>query len=1022
MKFNPHAPIFFALLIISSRLIALPIGFGINQGDREYLETRSRNFDVYHDKEAAAEGAMTVNALEAAKPIIERWAGKRLRRKLPIVSSAVTSNASFANLIFDTIELQTLAEGGRDLFWHEFAHTIMYEHFHHFLGPAEGIIYLPWVPAWFIEGFAEALTVSTGSDVQASIERYQASRNDWPSFDSLHHLYRSSSSERGYATAGAFVSWLFRRIKANNKPGFLRKFLGKLSSYTTPKYYPWSFNPFSRFMPMDEVLRDFLGKSGEELYEQYKKEAASYWKEHRKGPSLLELPGQPLLLSSLSGFSANMDQAHLIFRHDGQKTRMNLNFDSATGWLENVEPTPYKIPDPSSSNLQIARAGFQVAVASTVEGKTGFFKNRLVLIDSRYKGENAKIKKTLVNLKNSVFGLFEAPDKIVWLEKKGGLNRLCYINKSKLKGRLPVGRSEVICPIKTSLPASLRILGDIKSPYPAIGVFPPSNQDLSLSTEIWLALREETLVGDRYRIIAWDTTKEKSRTVYYSGGGYPLQLAQAGRQLWLLVSEHNRRSLKKIDIQGDCQGTFHLEDYPLQVKGLKDGSVIFGLYRGSFNVLRKIDAKLLKTKSCSYSMPPSSPLLWAMRQDRKVRFGRALLKASTWNEKFDKLEVKKNANQLALASGLDRVNSSRGPNSVTPAKTKSAGWRARPLFAFPWIGAEDVLGTQIGIVSVPLMEHMQNESIRATVLVGVDSRYPNTEVSMISTRFWPTITLGLYRKQTWNGRCIYRVGDELAASTSYYDEKGVRPEISFPWFGWNYNVNLSFGVRAGVLHHYLGVCNLPEGRINEPYAQLTLSRRFGRFSLSYYLKTKFAPEQVNPHYDYNTITSSLNGSVGLPFLRSRFSLGIEGSRIRGKKLPQLRETYQALKTFVPGSGGGYNKNNFPILGSGSLFAIKYGDTQARLKTSYTFPILSRMDTMLWLFYLQSLNFTAFYNYGGAWYQRDEDLSDNFIAAHGYKIDLLFENKGVGFNASLGSGQVLEEDFELYATFGFDAFF
>ena len=81
-----------------------------------------------------------------------------------------------------------------------------------------------------------------------------------------------------------------------------------------------------------------------------------------------------------------------------------------------------------------------------------------------------------------------------------------------------------------------------------------------------------------------------------------------------------------------------------------------------------------------------------------------------------------------------------------------------------------------------------------------------------------------------------------------------------------------------------------------------------------------------------------------------------------------------------------------------------------------------MDTMLWLFYLQSLNFTAFYNYGGAWYQGLSEINENLIAAHGYKIDLLFENKGVGFNASLGSGQVFEEDFELYATFGFDAFF
>ena len=1013
----------FMLLSTPHELAALPIGFGFNQGDREYLETRSKNFYIYHDKEAATEGAMTANALEAARPVLEKWLGKKIRRKLPIVSSAVSHNASFANFIFDTIELQTYAEGGRDLFWHEYVHTSTYEHFHHLLGPAEGVIYLPWVPAWFLEGLAEAISVSGRSDIHASIERYQAASGDWPTYDSLHHLYNTSSSQqRAYATSGSFVSWFMRKIAAKKKGPFLHKFLDKLSSYTTPKYYPWSFNPFSRFMPMDEVLRDYLGKSGEELYEQYKKEAAVYWKAHRKGPSLLELAGDLLLLNSLSGLAANGDEAYLNFRHNGQITRMQLEFDSSTGWMKKVNPTPYKIPEPSSSSLMIARPGFQVAVASKIQGKTGFFKNRLVLVDSEDKGEEAKIKKTIMHLKHSVYGLFEAPDKIVWLEKKGALNRLCYIEKSRLKGRLPLGRSEAVCPIKASLPASLHVLGDIKKTYPAIGVFPPSEQDLSLSTEVWLALKEETLVGDRYRIISWDTTKEQSRTIYYNGGGHPVKIAQAGQQLWLLVSEHNRRSLKKIDNQGQCQGSFHLEDLPFQIIGLQDGGVVFGLYRGPSYVLRKIDAKMLGTKQCTFSMPPSSPLLWAMQQDRKVSFEKALVKSSTWNEKFDGLEVKKQQNQLALASGLDRVNSSQGADTVTPAKTRSARWRGRPLFAFPWIGAEDILGTQLGIVSVPLMEHMQNESIRATVLVGVDSRYPNSEVTMISTRFWPTFSLGLYRKQSWNGRCFYRIGDDIVPFTSYYDEKGVRPELRFPWYGWNYTISLNIGMRAATQHRYIGSCNVPEGRLNEPFAELTISRRLGRLSLSYYLKARGAPEQINPNYDYNSLTTSLNASLGLPFLRSRLSLGVEGSRMRGKKLPLLRETYQALKTFVPGSGGGYNKNNFPIIGSGSLFAIKYGDTQARLKTSWTFPILPYMDTMVWLFYLQSLNFTAFYNYGGAWYQGISQIEDNLIAAHGYKIDLLFENKGVGFNASLGSGQVLEEDFELYATFGFDAFF
>ena len=60
----------------------------------------------------------------------------------------------------------------------------------------------------------------------------------------------------------------------------------------------------------------------------------------------------------------------------------------------------------------------------------------------------------------------------------------------------------------------------------------------------------------------------------------------------------------------------------------------------------------------------------------------------------------------------------------------------------------------------------------------------------------------------------------------------------------------------------------------------------------------------------------------------------------------LKEIYQPLKTFVPGSGGGYNKNSFPITDGGSLFTIRYGDTQARFRSAFTFPIISDLDKML----------------------------------------------------------------------------
>ena len=68
-------------------------------------------------------------------------------------------------------------------------------------------------------------------------------------------------------------------------------------------------------------------------------------------------------------------------------------------------------------------------------------------------------------------------------------------------------------------------------------------------------------------------------------------------------------------------------------------------------------------------------------------------------------------------------------------------------------------------------------------------------------------------------------------------------------------------------------------------------------------------------------------------------------------------------------------------------------------------------------------FTAFYNYGGAWHGDEprQGFAD-MTRAHGYNVDLQFENKGVRLNAGLGTGQVVGASFEVYGKFGFDALF
>jgi hypothetical protein len=209
-------------------------------------------------------------------------------------------------------------------------------------------------------------------------------------------------------------------------------------------------------------------------------------------------------------------------------------------------------------------------------------------------------------------------------------------------------------------------------------------------------------------------------------------------------------------------------------------------------------------------------------------------------------------------------------------------------------------------------------------------------------------------------------------------------------------------------------------------AGLSLAHALGTFSWSNYLSGRIAPAALNENFDYNQVGfgSTISRTIG-PLWATRLSLGIEGSRTRGPKRRELQEVYRPLKTFVPGSGGGYNQNSFPLAGEagGGLFSPVFADTQGRVKVNTTTPLVSDLDTLLWILYLERLDFSMFYNYGAAWNGAEPRRGwDKLIRAHGYALDLQLENKGVRFNLGVGAGQVVGQAFEVYLTTGFDALF
>ena len=898
------------LFLAAGMAQALPIGFGRNQGDLRFSEASSENFIVYFDRETPAEGRFTLGALEAARPHLERWIGIKRDKALPVIISSVTNGASFANFVTDALEIQTMGQGDRALVWHEYTHAMMYRHMNNMFGPAGAILHLPWMPVWFIEGLAEATSVSVGSDFMASVERHQALTGEWPSYDRMHSLYGSAFSSRGYAVSGAFVTWFLQKSDgAARLPQILQRFRDK----SMPWWWPWAAVPFNGFMPMD----DSLGTPGRELFRQYQEESTA---KHRK--------------------------------EEGDAIRL-----IATGTAVPVE---------------------QVA------------KNRDIRV-----GQD-----------------------LIWLEQRKDVTRFCRRDVAR--------RGPVTCPAEARFPASLDVLG----------VDP-------VEKKVYLSQRHHNLTGDRFDILSWRPGEKTPTpaTLKFSAvnGLHPVAVARDGEDLLMIGAGRTHRYLiafagKATDKVADkagggaCLGMHRMVDFPILMESLSASTnLTMAFWTPAGTVARRFQAGQLRRElplsDCKPVPGPSSPLLEAVRLGaaKNINLDGALGLASH--------PVKQVSTEIPGPKKSD-VDGNAGPE----IEVRDAKWRGRSVLAFPWIGADDALGPQFGFVSVPLMDHLQNETLRLSFLVGAASRYPNTDLRLISTRWRPTLSLAMFRQQTYNG--LIRDSSDGSLALSYLDEAGIKGDADIAWHvgpfggspssevsGAGTTIVLSTGFKRSVLEPYIGPKGVRSGWLNEFSLGLAASTNFmaGRLGLSEGLFARVAPEAINGDFDYDAVGAQVNLAWDPQLLRSRFGFGVETSRTRGQKKPALREVYRPLKTFVPGSGGGFNKNSFAVAGEGWLLAGRYGDTQGRVKADWTVPLVEDFEKLLWIFYLDRLDFSAFLNYGGAW-NGASPAADRLIAAHGYNLDLQLDNKGVRFNVGGGVGQVFEKPWEAYMTVGFDALF
>ena len=911
----------FLACLFSSIGFALPINFGIHQGDLEYSETKTKNFIIYHDKRVPNEARVVANSLEAAKPILEQWMGVTRDSRLPVIMSAVTDEASFANFLLDVIELQTMGRGGRDLAFHEVTHNIMYRHLDNILGPAGSIIHLPFLPAWFIEGLAEALSVSSQSDMQSAMERYHAATGDWPTYSKLHSLYQNSGfAFTGYLTSGAFVSYILRTYDANK----LFTLLDDFYDYSMPWWWPWSAVPFNGFMPFDEALYNLTGKSGEELYEEYKKKATEHWKQknlgyvatptknknhtsrfahkkHSHGGMVAGLSriypygttaGYRMKGDRLTGVFSKGDayeEVELVTKEKSKEFRrgktLNKTLNNMTRVASFSPLTKVYVKISRQDNLD-----WQSKIAVRNKGKKPFFAIKRV---------------------GSVTNIFQSSKNIYWLEAEKEWSKLCYIPKKDLTRSLKKNSKSIKCPERSKLPKYLSFLGEKTS----------SN---GFTSKIFLVEKEETLLGDRFSIKEFSTLNNRSKVIPNPLGGEPISLGFVEGNPWMMLADRSSQFLRSLDKEFQCIEERVFGNTGSRIIGGRGENLTIILDDEIYN-LPKDD---LKKRECGFRDSHISPLLYTIASAKPISLSEALKNSSTWEEPNQET-IQEYNRRLAAAKPATVPKTKK----LRPARPQEAKWRGGPALGFPWIGA-DAEGLQVGMISVPLIDDMHNERVDLQMLYGLTSRFPHTELSLTSTRFSQTYKVDVFRYQTWNGVARNSQTDEV--SSMYYDERGARLS-TFQYFR-PFGMSLEYGIKSATLTPEIGPIEVRKGHLNELFFNTSKSFGLGFSNLSTNISVLGTPEFMNKNFIYNKLT--LGTTLAIPIQSSTLSFGVSGSRTRGKKRKFLKESYRPLKTFVPGSGGGINEINVTLFGPGALTSAKYGDSQGRAKMTWTLPLMS----------------------------------------------------------------------------------
>lgn len=1013
----------------ASRAVAMPTWYLLsstgNERDVNWKRLNSGRFSLYFDEKAEPFARHALSSFEYAYPYLSQILGVTLPLEnhpskddnrtivsnfsyIPIVLSTRGDFGGFANFGTQNIELQLASGSSASLFQHELVHRLMYEHFDPSFGPAGRAFSLAMLPTWWIEGLAEYLTESVGRIDTAGVSRTMALNDSYLSWDRMHALYgQGDFFLRGYVTSGRLVKYIVEKTNTSDLNELLKNWFWKT---VTPPFV----NAPDRF-----YSQMFDGKSGREIYNEFKASEKQYWTSRYEN-----MPSLPKGKTYFSGLGVGYP-APIVF------TKKNVVLSSMQNepyygglYVDNIETGKWgirKLSIDGSSRFDLlpykeSGDGFWTAQNQRMPNAAHGAQILYTTYDGTLENFNKKSIKfeTKMNLSTSsdpysVDAIYARPNKKAWiLAVKRGVQYLfegdAYLKTTKSVHSWPAAHS-------------VRFV------------------------KVAAALREKETEQSCVDFVV-NTDLENTYLERFCPADKSLKILETGSQT-LFIKDATRladESLVALVGWNDALGLARIRDQKTEFLGPlieyadnlqptpATNAIALWVYNGDSYTLRHVDLETFTKQSQAWrnTLPDSS--IWKNDPVHTAYSPPFVQYAKMFSKSVD----------TRIADNADDKSESA---KTIPAE--DAAYRSKHFYTYPTVLPPPLAPWTFGLTSIPLQDEMERYRILLNVVYNSDTKAVGGAVSYQSNRLFDGFLASVYSQERYNGQYYIQVGNKLSTGVNYLREQGLELQSTHQFLPTSLGLNLKLSGAKVEPSSDTYFDKRPPASLGATRTYLLesgASLYFNLFQLAYlvnYSEKQNTTDTVSlGHYLLWSMGGALGVETSRSFLETKDGLNndavpLKFSRVSastqmalgyreklltlrsnisgtlGQHAFHLREIYQPYRTYLAGAGSSLNAVNMLITGDANIFNRSTGYWSYRNSADVSFPIVSDFDQKLYIAYFEAVRGELVIARGGV--SRDKEFKNLYSvtsASAGARIDI--DIKGVKIFPRISFGKIINE--------------